>query len=78
MLANAGVTTGTPSWPDCSLEIVAAMSDVNLEGVMLGTRLAIESMARTRFPVLNPPKPLRLEAANRKARYLACTPLPLG
>jgi len=44
---NAGLTTGTPPWPDCSLEIVAAMSDVNLKGVMIGTRLAIESMARS-------------------------------
>jgi len=44
---NAGLTTGTPSWPDCSLEVIAAMSDVNLKGVMIGTRLGIETMSRT-------------------------------
>lgn len=43
---NAGLTTGTPSFPDCSIGIVAAMADVNLKGVMIGTRLGIDAITR--------------------------------
>lgn len=41
---NAGLPTGTPTWPDVPVEQVEALCDVNLKGVILGTRLALEPM----------------------------------
>lgn len=38
---NAGVTTGTPTWPEVSAERIERLLDVNLKGVILGTRLAL-------------------------------------
>ncbi len=43
---NAGVASGDPFWPDSPLERVALVADVNLKGVLLGTRLAIEQMRK--------------------------------
>jgi 3-oxoacyl-[acyl-carrier protein] reductase len=41
---NAGVATGTPTWPDISPERIELLLDVNLKGVILGTRLALPRM----------------------------------
>jgi len=41
---NAGLSSGTPYWPDISLERIEALVDVNLKGVLLGTRLGVERM----------------------------------
>lgn len=41
---NAGLPTGTPTWPDLPVERILALCDVNLRGVILGTRLALSSM----------------------------------
>jgi NAD(P)-dependent dehydrogenase (short-subunit alcohol dehydrogenase family) len=38
---NAGVATATPTWPDLSIERIELLVDVNLKGVILGTRLAL-------------------------------------
>ncbi|MGH0031054.1 MAG: SDR family NAD(P)-dependent oxidoreductase [Myxococcota bacterium] len=38
---NAGVTTGTPTWPDLASERIEALIDVNLKGVILGTHQAL-------------------------------------
>jgi 3-oxoacyl-[acyl-carrier protein] reductase len=44
---NAGLATSVPQWPDIPIERVAALADVNLKGVLLGTRLAIDAMRRS-------------------------------
>lgn len=41
---NAGLATGTPSWPEVDVLRIEALCDVNLKGVILGTRLALEPM----------------------------------
>lgn len=41
---NAGVVSGEPAWPESSLARLKHVIDVNLSGVVLGTRLAIEAM----------------------------------
>lgn len=43
---NAGLSSGTPSWPDLAIERIAALVDVNLKAVLFGTRLAVPRMAR--------------------------------
>ena len=43
---NAGLPSGTPTWPDIALERIADLLDVNLKGVLFGTRLALPRMAR--------------------------------
>jgi len=44
---NAGIGEGSGDWPAVSPERVAAIIGVNLAGVALGTRLAIEPMQRS-------------------------------
>jgi 3-oxoacyl-[acyl-carrier protein] reductase len=44
--SNAGVATGSPCWPELSIEQVERLVDVNLKGVILGARLALEPMQR--------------------------------
>jgi 3-oxoacyl-[acyl-carrier protein] reductase len=44
--SNAGVATGSPCWPEQSPEHIERMIGVNLTGVILGTRLALEPMQR--------------------------------
>lgn len=41
---NAGVVSGEPAWPETSLARLKQVIDVNLSGVVFGTRLAIEAM----------------------------------
>lgn len=41
---NAGLPTGTPTWPDLSVGRIVALCDVNLKAVILGTHLALEPM----------------------------------
>ena len=41
---NAGLPTGVQVWPEQPVEKIAAMLDVNLKGVILGTRLALEPL----------------------------------
>lgn len=41
---NAGLPTGTPTWPELPVERAVALCDVNLKGVILGTRLALDPM----------------------------------
>lgn len=41
---NAGLVAGQPPWPDTPPERIVQMGAVNLTGVMLGTRLAIDAM----------------------------------
>ena len=43
---NAGIGEGATDWPDVSPERASAIIDVNLRGVVLGTRLALEPMQR--------------------------------
>lgn len=68
---NAGLTTGTPSWPECSLEIVTAMSDVNLKGVLIGTRLAIDAMAGRGGVIVNTSSIAGQNASLQEAAYCA-------
>lgn len=44
---NAGIGEGGTDWPEVSAERSAAIVDVNLRGVILGTRLALEPMKRS-------------------------------
>jgi len=44
---NAGIGEGTGDWPAVSPERVAAICAVNLAGVTLGTRLALEPMQKS-------------------------------
>jgi NAD(P)-dependent dehydrogenase (short-subunit alcohol dehydrogenase family) len=44
---NAGIGEGTSIWPEVSAERAAAIIDVNLRGVVLGTHLALEPMKRS-------------------------------
>jgi 3-oxoacyl-[acyl-carrier protein] reductase len=44
--SNAGVATGSPCWPDQSPAHIERMIGVNLTGVILGARLALEPMQR--------------------------------
>jgi 3-oxoacyl-[acyl-carrier protein] reductase len=44
--SNAGVPTGSPCWPEQSTEHIERLVDVNLKGVILGARLALERMRR--------------------------------
>ncbi len=44
---NAGIGEGATDWPDVSPERASAIIDVNLRGVVLGTRLALEPMQRS-------------------------------
>jgi NAD(P)-dependent dehydrogenase (short-subunit alcohol dehydrogenase family) len=44
---NAGIGEGTTDWPDVPAERAGAIVDVNLRGVILGTRLALEPMRRS-------------------------------
>jgi 3-oxoacyl-[acyl-carrier protein] reductase len=44
---NAGIGEGTTDWPDVPTERAGAIVDVNLRGVILGTRLALEPMRRS-------------------------------
>jgi len=44
---NAGIGEGDTDWPEVSPERAAAIIDVNLRGVVLGTRLALEPMQRS-------------------------------
>lgn len=44
---NAGLTTGVPHWPDVAVPQIAALVDVNLTSVMVGTRLAVPRMQRS-------------------------------
>lgn len=44
---NAGIMTGgNPNWPDCSNEKIAAVVGVNLAGVIMGTRQAVQAMRK--------------------------------
>jgi 3-oxoacyl-[acyl-carrier protein] reductase len=42
---NAGIVSGAPDWPASAPERVRAVVEVNVLGVVLGTRLAIDAMA---------------------------------
>jgi NAD(P)-dependent dehydrogenase (short-subunit alcohol dehydrogenase family) len=44
---NAGIGEGATDWPDVPSERAAAIVDVNLRGVILGTQLALEPMRRS-------------------------------
>lgn len=44
---NAGIGEGATDWPDVPPERAGAIIDVNLRGVVLGTRLALEPMQRS-------------------------------
>lgn len=44
---NAGIGEGPAVWPELSPERSAAIIDVNLRGVVLGTQLALEPMKRS-------------------------------
>jgi 3-oxoacyl-[acyl-carrier protein] reductase len=44
---NAGIGEGAMDWPDVPPERAGAIVDVNLRGVVLGTRLALEPMQRS-------------------------------
>lgn len=44
---NAGIGEGASDWPEVSAERVAAIVDVNLRAVVLGTRLALEPIERS-------------------------------
>jgi len=41
---NAGIVSGQPAWPESSLARLRQVIDINLTGVVLGTRLALEHM----------------------------------
>lgn len=41
---NAGVATGHPPWPEMEVAAIERLVDVNLKGVIVGTRLALEPM----------------------------------
>src|SRR5215207_8264642 len=41
---NAGIVSGLPTWPETSLARLRQVIDINLTGVVLGTRLAVEHM----------------------------------
>ena len=43
---NTGIVSGEPDWPASSLERVRAVIGVNVLGVLLGTRLAVEAMGQ--------------------------------
>ena len=43
---NAGIGEGSTDWPDVPPERAGAIVDVNLRGVVLGTRLALDPMRR--------------------------------
>jgi 3-oxoacyl-[acyl-carrier protein] reductase len=43
---NAGLSGGTPTWPDIEIGRIADLVDVNLKGVLFGTRLAVPRMAK--------------------------------
>jgi NAD(P)-dependent dehydrogenase (short-subunit alcohol dehydrogenase family) len=44
---NAGIGEGATDWPEVSTERAAAIVDVNLRGVIIGTQLALEPMRRS-------------------------------
>jgi 3-oxoacyl-[acyl-carrier protein] reductase len=44
---NAGIGEGATDWPDVPTERAGAIVDVNLRGVILGTRLALEPIRRS-------------------------------
>lgn len=50
---NAGIVSGEPGWPGSSLARLSAVIDVNLKGVVFGTRLAIEEMSGRGGVVVN-------------------------
>lgn len=43
---NAGLVSGAPEWPDITPETLLRVMNVNLGGVVLGTRLAIPALKR--------------------------------
>ena len=43
---NAGLVSGQPEWPDITPETLVRVMNVNLGGVVLGTRLAIPALRR--------------------------------
>jgi NAD(P)-dependent dehydrogenase (short-subunit alcohol dehydrogenase family) len=43
---NAGLVSGSPVWPDITPETLLRVMNVNLGGVVLGTRLAIPALRR--------------------------------
>ncbi|HZP30488.1 MAG TPA: SDR family oxidoreductase [Acidimicrobiia bacterium] len=43
---NAGLVSGEPEWPDTTPETLMRVMAVNLGGVVLGTRLAVEPLRR--------------------------------
>lgn len=44
---NAGIGEGAHMWPEVPIDRVAAIIDVNLRGVILGTQLALEPIKRS-------------------------------
>lgn len=44
---NAGIGEGATEWPDVSTEHAAAIVDVNLRGVIVGTHLALDPIKRS-------------------------------
>jgi NAD(P)-dependent dehydrogenase (short-subunit alcohol dehydrogenase family) len=50
---NAGIMCGDPQWPATSLERIRTVISVNLLGVMYGTRLALDAMAKHGGVVVN-------------------------
>lgn len=44
---NAGLVSGNPPWPGTPIEVIQRVVEVNVMGVMFGTRLAIETLAST-------------------------------
>ena len=50
---NAGIVSGGTGWPSTSLGRLEAVIDVNLKGIVFGTRLAVEQMAETGGAIVN-------------------------
>jgi NAD(P)-dependent dehydrogenase (short-subunit alcohol dehydrogenase family) len=50
---NAGVSSGTPYWPDEPVYKIEAGLDVNLKAVVIGTRLAIDRMRDNGGAIIN-------------------------
>ena len=47
---NAGIMTGTPDFPDTVMEKMIAVIQINLLGMMVGTRIAVEQMRKRGAP----------------------------
>lgn len=53
VLNNAGIVSGSPSWPSTSLARLLQVVEINLGAVVVGTRLAIEQMRGRGGTIIN-------------------------